>query len=61
MYPSMHSARSPLECKVNLRYFDAGQIGISLDETTGPTDIGVLLYIFAGGNRKGLHAERSRS
>ena len=37
-----------LECKVNLRYFDAGQIGISLDETTGPTDIGVLLYIFAG-------------
>ena len=27
---------------------DAGQIGISLDETTGPTDIGVLLYIFAG-------------
>ena len=49
-----------LECKVNLRYFDAGQIGISLDETTGPTDIGVLLYIFAG-SRKGLHAERSRS
>ncbi|MEG1545132.1 MAG: aminomethyl-transferring glycine dehydrogenase, partial [Tannerellaceae bacterium] len=37
-----------LECKVNLRYFDAGQVGISLDETTQPTDIGVLLYIFAG-------------
>ncbi|GHU57331.1 glycine dehydrogenase (decarboxylating) [Bacteroidia bacterium] len=37
-----------LECKVNLRYFDAGQVGISLDETTQTTDIGVLLYIFAG-------------
>lgn len=37
-----------LECKVNLRYFEAGQIGISIDETTQPTDIGVLLYIFAG-------------
>ncbi|MDR1645953.1 MAG: aminomethyl-transferring glycine dehydrogenase [Tannerellaceae bacterium] len=37
-----------LECRVNLRYFDAGQLGISLDETTQPTDIGVLLYIFAG-------------
>ena len=43
-----------LECKVNLRYFDAGQIGISLDETTGPTDIGVLLYIFAGADRKSV-------
>lgn len=37
-----------LECKVNFRYFDGGQIGISLDETTQPTDIGVLLYIFSG-------------
>jgi glycine dehydrogenase len=37
-----------LECRVNLRYFDSGQVGISLDETTQPTDIGVLLYIAAG-------------
>lgn len=37
-----------LECKVNLRYFESGQVGISLDETTQSTDIGVLLYIFAG-------------
>ena len=37
-----------LECKVNLRYFDCGQVGISVDETTQPTDIGVLLYIFSG-------------
>ncbi len=37
-----------LECKVNLRYFEGGEIGISVDETTQSTDIGVLLYIFAG-------------
>ena len=37
-----------LECRVNLRYFAAGQVGISIDETTQLTDIGVLLYIFAG-------------
>lgn len=37
-----------LECKVNLRYFDSGLIGISIDETTQPTDVGVLLYIFSG-------------
>lgn len=36
-----------LECKVNLRYFETGEIGISLDETTLPEDIGVLLYIFS--------------
>lgn len=37
-----------LECKVNLRYFESGEVGISIDETTQPEDIGVLLYIFAG-------------
>lgn len=37
-----------LECNVNLRYFDDGQIGISIDETTQITDIGTLLYIFSG-------------
>ena len=36
-----------LDCKVNLRYFDGETVGISLDETTLPEDIGVLLYIFA--------------
>jgi len=36
-----------LDCKVNLRYFDDETIGISLDETTLPEDIGILLYIFA--------------
>lgn len=39
-----------LECKVNLRYFKEGEIGISLDETTQLTDLGVLLYIFSGAN-----------
>lgn len=37
-----------LECSVNLRYFEGGEIGISLDETTQLTDIGTLLYIFSG-------------
>ncbi|MDR2534251.1 MAG: aminomethyl-transferring glycine dehydrogenase [Tannerellaceae bacterium] len=37
-----------LECKVNLRYFETGQVGISIDETTHATDIGILLYIFVG-------------
>jgi glycine dehydrogenase len=37
-----------LECRVNLRYFEAGQIGVSINETTLVTDLGVLLYIFAG-------------
>ena len=37
-----------LECRVNLRYFDDGQVGISIDETTLSTDLGVLLYIFSG-------------
>ncbi|MDR0796012.1 MAG: glycine dehydrogenase (aminomethyl-transferring), partial [Tannerella sp.] len=36
-----------LECNVNLRYFKDGQVGISLDETTQITDIGILLYIFS--------------
>ncbi|MDR0231425.1 MAG: aminomethyl-transferring glycine dehydrogenase [Dysgonamonadaceae bacterium] len=39
-----------LECKVNLRYFDTGEIGISLDETTLQDDLGVLLYIFSQAN-----------
>lgn len=37
-----------LECRVNLRYFESGYVGISIDETTQLTDIGVLLYIFSG-------------
>lgn len=41
-----------LECKVNLRYFEEGEVGISIDETTLPEDIGVLLYIFSGAVNK---------
>ncbi len=40
-------SETALECKVNLRYFDSGEIGISIDETTLPEDAGVLLYIFS--------------
>lgn len=37
-----------LSCKVNLRYFECGYcVGISIDETTLPEDLNVLLYIFA--------------
>ncbi len=37
-----------LACKVNLRYYGCQKcIGISIDETTLPEDINVLLYIFA--------------
>ncbi|MDR0686655.1 MAG: aminomethyl-transferring glycine dehydrogenase [Dysgonamonadaceae bacterium] len=36
-----------LDCRVNLHYFEDGAIGISIDETTLPEDITVLLYIFA--------------
>ena len=36
-----------LECNVNLRYFEDGQVGISIDETTQVTDIGTLLHIFS--------------
>ena len=48
-----------LECKVNLRYFEAGQVGVSIDETTLPTDIGVLLYIFAGAAGKDYMLDES--
>ncbi len=46
-----------LECKVNLRYFEGGQVGISIDETTQLTDVGVLLYIFAGAAGKDYQQE----
>ena len=36
-----------LECKVNLRYFENGEIGISIDETTMLEDVGILMYIFS--------------
>ncbi|MDR1499555.1 MAG: aminomethyl-transferring glycine dehydrogenase [Tannerellaceae bacterium] len=47
-----------IECRVNLRYFDAGQVGLSIDETTLPTDIGVLIYIFAGAAGKDYTLDR---
>ena len=37
-----------LECNINLRYFEDGHVGISLDETTQPKSLAVLLQMFAG-------------
>jgi len=37
-----------LECNINLRYFDDGHVGISLDEMTQPKSLAVLLQMFAG-------------
>ena len=36
-----------LDYKVNLRYFEDNQIGISIDETTQITDLVTLIYIFS--------------
>ena len=36
-----------LDYKVNLRYFEDSQIGISIDETTQITDLVTLIYIFS--------------
>ncbi|MDR1763218.1 MAG: aminomethyl-transferring glycine dehydrogenase [Dysgonamonadaceae bacterium] len=45
---SMETLRqTALDCRVNLRYFDDGAVGVSIDETTLADDIGTLLYIFA--------------
>ena len=37
-----------LECNINLRYFEEGYVGISIDETTRPEHIHILLQIFSG-------------
>ncbi|MDR1683391.1 MAG: glycine dehydrogenase (aminomethyl-transferring), partial [Candidatus Symbiothrix sp.] len=36
-----------LDCRVNLHYFESGEMGISIDETTLIEDVNVLIYIFA--------------
>lgn len=36
-----------LELKMNFRYFDNGNVGISIDETTNPEDIGWIIEVFA--------------
>ena len=41
-----------LEYFVNLRYFEDGKVGISIDETTQDTDIGTLIYIFSSATGK---------
>lgn len=47
-----------LECRINLRYFDTGEVGISIDETSLPDDVGVLLYVFASAALKDYALEK---
>jgi glycine dehydrogenase len=50
---SMESIRkAALESKVNLRYIDDRNVGVSVDETTALTDINTLVGIFARANGK---------
>lgn len=62
---NMETLRSiALECRVNFRYYPCGKhVGISLDETTQTSDLGVLLYIFsqALGQEKSLEQEVSEA
>ena len=44
-----------LDKKVNLRYFDNGDIGVSIDETVTPADAHQLLTIFAIAAEKTIH------
>jgi glycine dehydrogenase len=40
------------EREINLRYFENGDIGISVDETTSVTDLNLLLEVFAATKKK---------
>ena len=37
------------EKKINLRYFEDGAVGVSLDETTKANDLADLIYVFNNG------------
>ncbi len=41
-----------LERNINLRYFDNGDVGISLDETANIADLNILLEVFAATKKK---------
>ncbi len=41
-----------LEREINLRYFDNGDIGISVDETTSIGDLNLLIEVFAASQKK---------
>ncbi|WP_163323088.1 aminomethyl-transferring glycine dehydrogenase [Draconibacterium mangrovi] len=46
------------ELEMNFRYFDNGDVGISIDETTNPQDIGWIIEVFAkAANKKWQVAE----
>ncbi|MDR2627433.1 MAG: aminomethyl-transferring glycine dehydrogenase [Dysgonamonadaceae bacterium] len=45
---SLHIIREEaLKCKYNFRYFNSGEIGISIDETTLPDDLRKMIRIFS--------------
>ncbi|AHW60142.1 glycine dehydrogenase (decarboxylating) alpha subunit /glycine dehydrogenase (decarboxylating) beta subunit [Draconibacterium orientale] len=47
-----------LELEMNFRYFENGDVGISIDETTNPQDIGWIIEVFAkAANKKWQVAE----
>jgi glycine dehydrogenase len=39
--------QAALKAKINLRYFNSGEIGLSIDETTRPKDLDLLLHVFS--------------
>ncbi|HHP7238926.1 aminomethyl-transferring glycine dehydrogenase [Longibacter sp.] len=43
--------------KINLRYFDDGSVGVSLDETVTAEDLDALFTVFGATNGKQLYAE----
>ncbi len=45
--PEEKLQETALDYRVNLRYFGDGMVGVSFDETTQDSDLGILLYIFA--------------
>ncbi len=45
------------EGRMNFRAIDEGAIGISLDETTNPSDVDAILAVFAGGRAPGFTCE----
>lgn len=47
--------KQALEKQMNLRYFQSGHIGISIDETTELADINTLISIFAKAANKSFH------
>ena len=46
--------RYSIELEMNFRYFDTGEVGISIDETTNMDDVNWILEVFAKANNKAV-------